>query len=320
MKRAVSMVLAIFLSIGLISCSKNKVNLESVDIILPDGLPAVGLSKFIDENTSSEGSNFNISLQNTPDVLVAELLKGDAEIAIVPSNLALQTYKKNLDYRIAGTVGWGSMYLISIGEVQNLSELEGAEIYNTGKGLTPDIICRQVLDSKGIDDSKVNYSYVSAASELAPMIIGGKAKVAVVPEPILSTVLSKKPDTKILLKLNSEWKTLKNVERGYPQSTILIKESFYKENKKICNDILNRIDKSINWVVKNPSEVADICEKNSITANKAILDKALERSNLKYYGIQDTKEEYKVYFDSIDNSAKEQEGKIDYEKIFIEGQ
>lgn len=319
MRKKFSIVISIFLLIGLISCKASKMDLKKVYIILPDGLPAIATSKFIDDNESKSENKFNIALQKTPDALVAEILKGEAEIAVVPSNLALQAYKKGLDYKVVGTVGWGSMYLISTEEINDVSDLNGKEIYNTGKGLTPDIICREILNSKGIDDKKINYSYVNAASELAPMIINNKAKIAVVPEPALSTILAKKSDTKILLDLNLEWKNLKNVDKGYPQSTILIKESFYKDNKKLCNEILDKIKNSIEWVNSNSNDVSGICEKNSITVNKVTLDKALERGNLKYYSIDESKNEYKIYFESIDKITETQEGKVDYEKIFIEG-
>ena len=46
-------------------------------------------------------------------------------MAIVPSNLALQAYKKDLGYKIAGTIGWGSLYLVSTEEVDSLLDFRG---------------------------------------------------------------------------------------------------------------------------------------------------------------------------------------------------
>ena len=44
------------------------------------------------------------SIKKSTDLLLSELMKGDADLAIVPSNLALQSYKKQLGYKIAGTI------------------------------------------------------------------------------------------------------------------------------------------------------------------------------------------------------------------------
>lgn len=46
-------------------------------------------------------------IQKTSDTLVAELLKSKADIAVVPSNLALQVHNKELEYKVAGTIGSG---------------------------------------------------------------------------------------------------------------------------------------------------------------------------------------------------------------------
>ena len=53
--------------------------------------------------------------------------------------------------------------------------------------------------------------------ELAPMIIAGKTKYAVVPEPALSQVLSKNPDLKVVMELNEEWKNNNSSDYGFPK-------------------------------------------------------------------------------------------------------
>ena len=90
------------------------------------------------------------SIEKSTDLLLSELMKGDADLAIVPSNLALQSYKKQLGYKIAGTIGWGALYLVSSEDISDLTQLEGCEIYNTGKGLTPDIIFRRILNQNNV--------------------------------------------------------------------------------------------------------------------------------------------------------------------------
>ena len=84
----------------------------------------------------------------------------------------------------------GSFYLISADGEKTLDQLKGQEIYNIGKGLTPDIVTRTVLKDKGYDpDKDFNFSYVNGVTELAPTILAGKTKYAVIPEPALSQVL-----------------------------------------------------------------------------------------------------------------------------------
>lgn len=315
-KTITSLILLSIISVS-ISCARKPIEEITTRIIYPDGLPAIGISKFINDNKKIDNYIIEGELQKTPDTLVAELLKSEVEIAVVPSNLALQVYNKGMKYKVAGTIGLGSLYLVTTEDIVNINELEDKEVYNTGKGLTPDLIGKEILDIKGLSEDRINYSYVSAASELAPMIISGKAKYAIVPEPILSTIMSKKPNIKILLDFNKEWKELKNSEVGFPQSTLLIKEDFYNDNKELSKEIMENIKKSVEWVNQNPNEAGIISESLGITVNKEILPDAIERGNLKFYSIEDTKSEYIKFFEIINKENSNKEGQVTYEEVFI---
>lgn len=317
MKKVINFVIILSMLLILVSCSKSDKRVKSIDIIFPDGIPAVAISKFVSESDNTNKVKIETEIQKTTDTLVAEVLKGESEIAIVPSNLALQAYKKGLDYRVAATIGWGSLYLISTEEISNIEQIEGKEIYNIGKGLTPDLVCKEILKVKGISAEDVNYTYVSGASELAPLIIGGKAKFAVVPEPILTTVMAKNPNIKVILDLNEEWTSIKNVDKGYPQSTLIINQAFYKENKKIVDNIIEDIEMSVDWVLENPTKVGEVSKSIGVTIDETLVEKALLRSNLKFYNIKDTKDEYKEYFKFLEANQETKEGNIEYEEVFI---
>ena len=249
-KRVFKILLSGLIAITLVSCFKNEnknINenekLEAT-LICPDGLPAIAISNLIDKDNKIENEKIVIkhSIEKSTDLLLSELMKGDADLAIVPSNLALQSYKKQLGYKIAGTIGWGALYLVSSEDILDLTQLEGCEIYNTGKGLTPDIIFRRILNQNNVNEENIKFSYVGAASELAPLVISEQAKYAILPEPALSTVLSKNKNIKIILNLNEEWKKENNVMEGYPQSTLLIKEDFYNKLKEsnLYDELINR--------------------------------------------------------------------------------
>lgn len=244
-------------------------------------------------------------------------MKCESDLAIVPSNLALQAYKKDLGYKIAGTIGWGSLYLVSTEEVDSLLDLEGCEIYNTGKGLTPDIVFKDILQNNNVNENNITFSYVGAASELAPLVMSGQAKYAVLPEPVLSTVMAKNENIKIICNLNDEWKKVHDVENGYPQSTLLIKEEFYNTIKDsgLYDEIINKFIESEDWAINNPELAAEQCEKLDITVNKDVIDKSMKNSNLAFTKIENCEQEYETYFSIIDENNKGENG--GYDAIFI---
>ena len=321
MKKILNFVVVITTVILMISCNQGNSSITNEEInvrlISPDGLPSIAISKLMTDNNKIENINLECSIQKTTDLLLSELMKGEADLAIVPSNLALQAYKKDLGYKVAATIGWGSLYLVSTEEISNISELEGCEVYNTGKGLTPDIVFKNILSKNNVNEQNIDFSYVGAASELAPLLISEQAKYAVVPEPVLSTVMAKNNDIKIVLSLNDEWIKINNVEKGYPQSTLLIKEDFYNKIKDtdIYDKLIETFNESEKWVTDNPQLAAEKCEELGITVNKDVINESIKNSNLKFTRIEDSTGEYEAYFSTIDTDNKGESG--EYDSIFI---
>ena len=98
MKRVLNFIAAIVTVILMISCNQeNNINTNeeiNATMISPDGLPSIAISKLITDNSKFENITLECSIQKTTDLLLSELMKGEADLAIVPSNLALQAYKK----------------------------------------------------------------------------------------------------------------------------------------------------------------------------------------------------------------------------------
>ncbi|MDU2492115.1 MAG: ABC transporter substrate-binding protein [Clostridium celatum] len=321
MKKILNFIAVITMVILMVSCNQgnNSITNEEINatLISPDGLPSIAISKLITDNSKIENITLESSIEKTTDLLLSELMKGEADLAIVPSNLALQAYKKDLGYKVAATIGWGSLYLVSTEEISNISELEGCEVYNTGKGLTPDIVFKNILSKNNINEEDINFSYVGAASELAPLLISKQAKYAVVPEPVLSTVMAKNNDIKIILSLNDEWIKVNNVENGYPQSTLLIKEEFYNKirDTNSYDKLIEAFEESGKWVIDNPQLAAEKCEELGITVNKDVINESIKNSNLRFTTIEDSKKEYEAYFSTIDAENKGESG--EYDSVFI---
>lgn len=217
-KKFIYFILMLILSINIYSKDKIKV-------VAPDGLPALSLVKMINEKPQINGVDVEYKIEKLSESLVMTLMKKDADIAIVPSNLAGQLYNKGLGYKIGGTVGWGSFYVISRENFDSLKVLKGKEIGTIGKGLTPDIILQTLLKKNGLDLSKdIKIDYLSSGNELAPLYLSGKKDIVVIAEPMASKILSKDKNSKINVELNQEWKKLFNVAKGYPQSTLIVSE------------------------------------------------------------------------------------------------
>lgn len=320
-KRLAALFVALFALSIFVGCSANepKENRE-IKVVVPDGLPSMAVAKVIKENPEiEEGYNLTYSIEKTPENIVSEVLKGEVDIAIVPSNVAATAYNKGAGYKIAGTVGWGSFQIISTEKDTTLDDLRGKEVYNIGKGLTPDIVTQAVLKDKGFNPTNdINFSYLNGVTELAPTIIAGKTNYAVLPEPALTQVSLKK-EIYTVLDLNDEWKKLNDSEYGFPQATIIIKEDLIKNDLTFVEKFLKEIEESCNFANENRDELANYSEEIGVSANKAIIPKAMDKANIKYVAIKDSYKEYETYYKKLNEfDAKTIGGKIPDEGIFME--
>ena len=322
MKRKITAILLALFTLGtLVSCGKEEVKeTKEIKVVVPDGLPSIAMAKMIKENEEiTKGYNTTYSIEKTSENIVSEVLKGEVDIAVVPSNVAATAYNKDAGYKIAATVGWGSFQLISTEEGATLDSLKGKEVYNIGKGLTPDIVTQSVLKDLGLNPTEdINFSYLNGVTELAPTIIAGKTNYAVLPEPALTQVASKK-NIYTVLDLNEEWKKLNDSEYGFPQSTIIVKEDLIENDSKYVKEFLKKASESCSFANDSRDEVAEYCGEIGVSANKDIIPKAIEKANIKFVGIKDCYKEYETYFNKLSEfDVKTIGGKVPDEGVFME--
>ncbi|MBM6822098.1 ABC transporter substrate-binding protein [Fusobacterium mortiferum] len=289
---------------------------ETIKVVTPDGLPALSLVNMMDTK-KIDNIQLNYKVEKMSDALIVDMLKREGDIAIVPSNFSAQLYNKKLGYKILGTIGWGSFYVVSRDNINSLEELKGKEVYTFGKGLTPDLIFQSLLEKKGINKNSIKINYLSSGNEVASLYLGKKVDTIVIPEPMLSKVLSKSPTSTIVANLNDEWKNITNSDLGYPQSTLVIKEEIYETNPKFVKEFINKLTESISKLYKNSGETVENVKRNSLSIDTSVLDKVLTRANIFYTPIIDCKEEYNNYFKILELTNKKViGGKLPDEEIF----
>lgn len=298
--------------------SKTVVSKE-VKMIIPDGLPSVAVAKLAKEKTEiKEGYNVNYFIEKTPETLSTSIMKEEADIAVVPSNMAAIAYNKTENYQIAGTVGSGSFYLVSTENINDFDQLVGKAVWNIGKGLTPDLTVRSILKDKEIDEDNINFNYVNSTNELVPLLATGKAKTGFIPEPALTSLLSKNHNIKIIKGINDTWKEINESKNGYPQSTLIVKSSFARENEEFINCLLGQMSNSIEWANRNGEKVGQYAKEIGSSIEPSIISKSLERSNLKFIKIHNSKQDYEDYFSKLGSfDEKSLGGKLPDEGIYF---
>lgn len=326
--------------------------------VVPDGIPSLSIAFLITESEKDENgkikhyimnNEIEYSIEKVPESLVGKLMKKEPDIAIVPSNLAAQLYNKNLGYKIVGTVSWGSFYLVGIEKFNSFEQLKvknekssKIKIGMMGKGLTPDIVFKKILSANNIDIEKdIEVEYYPSGIELMPLYLSKKLDMIVVPEPLLTNIMRKSPETQISFDLNTEWKKIYNSSYGYPQGTLVVNERIYN-NKELLSTLLKMMKNSTTNLTNeshdeikskiyrmylkdeysNDSKAVSV-DKNQLQQRLVEvyndIEAAISRSSIGFVKIKETEEEYKNYFKTIDEIDKKMiGGQIPDDKIFME--
>lgn len=253
-----------------------------VNLSMLAGPTSVGAINMVEESKNGE-SNFTIneSVDGAPDALVPKLVSGEADLAIIPANLAATLYNKTEGkVKVLATNSLGVLYVVTKGDVEinSIEDLAnyGEEILASGKGATPEIAINKILEANGYSSDNLNINYLAQANEAAQKLIAGETKVAILPEPMVSSVLLKAEDAKVAIDLNELYEDA----TGYPIiSSVLVGRSEYLDTIDV-EKLLETFKNSIEKAKSNPDETATLLEKYDImpapVAKKAIPNLALE--------------------------------------------
>lgn len=122
----------------------------------------------------------------------AGLISGELDIAAVPVNLGAVLFNKTDGQILTAAVNTlGVLYVVENGNsVQSIADLAGRKILAAGQGSTPEYILNYILDKNGLAGS-VEVEYAAEHAEAVTKLASGEADIIVVPEPFVTTALSK---------------------------------------------------------------------------------------------------------------------------------
>lgn len=271
-----------------------------VKFIVPDGAPVTAVVKLIEERPEiSDGANVTYEVVTATDLLASKLLSGEADAAIIPTNLAATLYNKEAGGKLAGVAVWGLLYVVSTQDIDSIDDLRGLEVYNIGQGLTPDITMRYIMQQNGMNpESDVTLKYMTG-QEAAQSLIAGKISTAVLGEPAATQVISNNPDAKIVLDLQEEWKAVTGMNESYPQACLYVGKRLLDEHPDFVDSLILQVERSAEWFNENAAKAGEYSEKHSDTLKAAVVEKAAPRFNVSFMSAQQARPAIEQYLEVL---------------------
>lgn len=290
-KRLLSIVLSVCVVFLLSSCNKsnNKKFLNSdkkdINIAFLKGPTGLGALKLIDDSKNGNtASNYNISVLTDPNQIVAQISNGEVDIAALPTNLAATLYNKSGMLKIVAINTLGTLYIVSDKDedINSVYDLKGKTIYTTGQGSTPEYVLNFILDSNNIYRQKdVDIEYRTEHTELASLVISGKSKLAMLPEPFVTQVINKNSNIVRSIDLTKEWEKSANNNSTLAMGCLVARNDFIDENKGAIDTFLNEYSESVNYINNNVEKASELSEKYEIMP-KDIARDAIPKCNIVY--------------------------------------
>lgn len=286
---------------GLVSCGSSQTSgeptvtpepttvqqeIEPVDfnIAVMTGPTAIGLVKVMSD--AEEGiakNNYHFNVYGTADEVASGLIKGELDVACVPSNLASVLYNKTEGEIVVAAINTlGVLYLVEQGDtVQEVENLIGKTIYSTGQGTTPEFTLRYLLSLHGIDpDKDVNIEYKSESAEVVAMLAQTEDAIAMLPQPYVTTAMNQNPELRIALSVTEEWESLSE-DSTVVTGVLVARKSFVEDYTEAFEVFLGEYALSTVYANGNVEDTANLLEHFDIF-KAAIVKKAIPYCNVTF--------------------------------------
>ncbi len=291
-----SLMLVIVMALGLTACggekgtastpsTESQVAYTPVDMTVAcmTGPTGVGMAKLMaDSAAKTTANNYTFTVAAAATEINAKFLKGEINIASVPTNVAATLYNKTQGkVRMLAVNTYGVLSILEKGDtIKSITDLKGKTIYSTGKGQNPEFILKHILTKNGIDPEKdITINFVSS-EDLVQKLISGEAEVALAPEPAATTVMVKNAALRRALSINDEWSKVSDTQ--LMMGCVIALDSYVTANPEAVAKFLEEYEKSIKFAIENVDEAAKHCATYKITASEAIAKKAIPTCNLCY--------------------------------------
>lgn len=263
----------------LCGCNGGKKGSNQLHVAVLRGPSVIAFAKMIEDSPEIEGKRLSVDIIDSPELMQALLIKGQADLAALPMINAANLYNKGLKYSLLGCPVWGNLYIVGRKGVDNRAD-ERETLHVFGAGTTPDILTRYYLQQEGLTYS-LNYSF-STPHEISQGLLGGQIRTAVLAEPFLSVVLRKDSTLYIKTNLNNPDST----SHGFAQTAIVYAASL-KDKKTVLDSLLNE---SCRFAINQPEKAISILESRYIFPTGSLTPESIERCGIKYLSASDSKE------------------------------
>ena len=268
------------------------------------GATTLGLLPLEDKAANGEaGENYEFSMMTAADELLPMMIKGELDIALLPSNVASILYQKtNGDVTAIDINTLGVLYMVSgDSSITGVEDLAGRTIYLTGKGTTPDYVLHYILSGNGMDaDSDCTLEYKSEATEVAALLAENPDAIGLLPQPFVTAACAQNDALSVILDMNAEWEKLQGEDGSRLVTGVtVVRNEFLQEHENAVATFMEEHQASAQSMNSDVENGAKLAAASGIIAKEPIALKAIPKCNITYIDGADMKQALSGYLEVL---------------------
>lgn len=250
-----------------------------VNILVLNGTTGFGMAKLMDDAAKDEASPYTVGVETDASNIAAALVSGECDIAALPTNAAAALYNKTQGgVRMLAINTRGVLYLVADTEklsVNGWEDLEGRTVYAPAQN--PSFIFKALADKAGADVT-IDNTY-AAPADLRTALAAGEVDLAVLPEPMVTIARAANEKLSPVMDLTEEWETVQQLG-SLVQGCAVVRSDFAAEHPEAVAAFLADYGRSIDFLLENTQEAAQMIEQNGIFQKAAVAAKAVPNCNI----------------------------------------
>lgn len=275
------------------------------------GPTSIGLMSLMENSESDKAEgDYQFVMETAADTLVAKMVQGELDIALVPANVAANLYKKTEGgIKVIDINTLSVLYMVSADSgLTSMADLKGKTIYLTGKGTTPDYTLQFLLQKNGLTGDDVTLEYKSEATEVAAVLARNAEAVGLLPQPFVTAACAQNESLQIVYDFSKEWDAVAGDGSSIVTGVTVVRKEFLEENEEAVLNFMKEHQASAAQANENIEETAASVVKYGILEKEAIAQKAIPNCNITYIDGEQMKQALSGYLNVLYEMSPESVG------------
>ncbi len=244
------------------------------------GPTTMGIVNLMSESEAgtAEGS-YEFTMSAEPSEVMASMVAGDLDIAMVPSNVAaVMNNKVEGGVSVIDINTLGVLYCVTGDEsITSIADLSGKTVLTTGQGATPEYTMNYLLEQNGVTDCTLEFK--SEATEIAALLAEDSDQIAILPQPFVTVAEAQNEELATAFSLTDEWDAVSDGSQLITGVTV-VTNSFLEEHQEEVELFIKEHEESAALATSDVATTAELVAQYGIIEKAPVAEKAIPYCNI----------------------------------------